>query len=196
MKQYREHSHSANNAPLVVLLIMFLSFGYFMHTSFIEHVETLRNENRQILELSAPKELQVTVLTEDPISLPKGITNNNPGNIKNKGWQGQIGSDTQGHAIFSHYEYGLRAIAMTLKNYQKKHGLKTLRAMMKRYCEGNQLAYAKYISTRLGIGIDEEFDVMAVMPEMLKAIVTFENGMQPYPDHVYALAGVYTNAND
>lgn len=189
--KYRTHY-----SVIIVILIMAVTCMWCLTE---EHLAREAHSQRQIEELQkrlfAEAKIEIKI-EEVHDKAPIGIANNNPGNVKNKGWQGQIGSDKSGHAIFSHYEYGLRAIAVTLKNYQKKHGLKTLRSMMKRYCESNQLEYAKFISKDIGVGIDEEFDVMAYMPEILKCIVKFETGRQPYPDQVFALAGIYTNYND
>lgn len=186
----------ADVVPIGAMLSVALVCFWIQHKDHQDTINILTEELRQVRSDAANNSMQMSVVVESPSQLPIGLANNNPGNVKNKGWQGQTGSDEFGHAIFSHYEYGLRAIAVTLKNYQKKHGLKTLRSMMKRYCESNQLEYAKFISKNIGVGIDEEFDVMAYMPEVLKCIVKFETGEQPYPDQVFALAGIYTNYND
>jgi hypothetical protein len=60
----------------------------------------------------------------DP-SLPAGIRNNNPTNIKwnaANAWEGQIGADPSGYAVFSDAVYGLRAAFMTLKTYAGRLG--------------------------------------------------------------------------
>lgn len=178
-------------ASLVGVLIIAMFFMWVQHNDHQNTINLLTDELKELRSEASKQPVQVNATIDKEVVLPIGLANNNPGNVKNKGWQGQIGSDKFGHAIFSNYEYGLRAIAITLKNYQRKHGLKTLRAMMKRYCESNQIEYAKFIGKRIGVGIDEEFNVMEHMPEILKAIVKFETGEQPYPDHVFALAGIY-----
>ncbi len=119
-----------------------------------------------------------------------GIGNNNPTNVKGKGWKGQIGQDKHNHAIFEHYSYSLRASAIILKNYQEIHGLHTLRQIFKRYCVSNQEKYAIFVGKRLGLSIDEEFIVLHVMPDLLEAIVIFENGFNPYPKHSFEVFGV------
>lgn len=45
----------------------------------------------------------------------RGDRNNNPGNIKGRGWPGQTGSDSGGHAIFSSPQEGAAAQAMLLR---------------------------------------------------------------------------------
>ena len=181
----------------LLALMLFFGFILYQNNDFTKRAdkyeERIASLLEQVKDLQKPEErkviLDVTIAKE--AELPIGIANNNPCNVKNRGWVGQIGSDKQGHAIFSHYTYGLRAAAITLIKFQKVHKLKTLRSMMKRYSEGGQIEYARYLGKRLGIGIDEEFDVLSVMPEMLKAIVKYETGEQPYPDHDFALAGIY-----
>lgn len=64
----------------------------------------------------------------------RGLRNNNPCNLKsskNTKWDGQIGSDGK-FIIFESPEYGIRACAKNLKNYQCKNGLDTLRSMVYR----------------------------------------------------------------
>lgn len=181
----------------LLALVIFLGFIIYQNNDFAKREDKyeaqITNLTKQIEILQKPEErkvvIDVTIAKE--AELPIGIANNNPCNVKNKGWIGQIGTDKQGHAIFSHYTYGLRAAAITLIKFQKVHKLKTLQSMMKRYSEGGQAEYAKYLSKKLGIGVGEEFDVLTVLPDMLKAIVKYETGEQPYPDHDFALAGIY-----
>ena len=55
--------------------------------------------------------------------------NKNPMNIKkldNDVWEGQIGVDEKGHAVFSSWEYGVRAGAFTLRAYALKHNVDTV----------------------------------------------------------------------
>lgn len=196
-----------------------LAIALVMGGGFVYHQFTIMDKNHEINEVRKQFDKVVTKndelhnqlakALEDKVKIevradkgldfsdedyPLGLRYNNPCNVKANHWEGQVGIGAQKFAIFSHYAYGLRAAALALKKYQRVYKEKTLRKMMKRYCpEGNTAAYAKFIGKRLGIGIDEEFDVMAVMPEMLKAIVRYEVGDQPYPDHAFALAGIYAN---
>ena len=50
--------------------------------------------------------------------LPRGMRNNNPGNLKyfNIGWQGEVGSDGV-FSIFESYKWGIRAMMKQLFNY-------------------------------------------------------------------------------
>ncbi|MFI3272941.1 MAG: structural protein, partial [Pseudomonadota bacterium] len=57
--------------------------------------------------------------------MPRGIRNHNPGNIRHgDDWQGL--RDTQTDKNFCQFvspEFGIRALARVLMNYEKKHGL-------------------------------------------------------------------------
>ena len=127
-----------------------------------------------------------------------GIANNNPGNIKtiarNEYWKGQVGVDRQGHAIFSHVEWGLRAMAIVLKSYYHKHKINTINKLIDRYVQGPSTSRSKYkykihLAQQLGIGINESFNILKRMPDLMRAMIYYENGVNPYPDHLFALAG-------
>lgn len=138
-----------------------------------------------------PWHLQVDVTVHHETELTTiGFRNNNPGNVKGTNWLGQTGIDEHRHAVFQRPEYGLRAIAVTLVRYQEKHGLKTIRQIVNRYCRKNRGRYARYLATELNVGVDEALEVRKHLPTLMKSIVMFENGIQPYPDHVFALAAV------
>lgn len=61
------------------------------------------------------------------MSTPRGIRNNNPGNIdfnSRNNWQGQLGVETGGRfAIFDTPENGIRALGKLLINYRGKDGM-------------------------------------------------------------------------
>lgn len=184
-------------ASYVGVLVIIMFFMWVQHSDYqnalnilTDEIKVLRSENSKKLD-----EFRVSfegMTFEEEVTNPS--RNNNPGNLrydKRFQWKGQIGKDSRNFIIFEHYSYGLRAIAITLNTYQEKRGLRTLRTMMKKYSETDHVSYAKFIGKKLGLGIDEEFNVMGHMPGMLKAIVRYETGEQPYPDHVFALAGIY-----
>lgn len=113
--------------------------------------------------------------------------NNNPLNVKGRGWKGQIGNDKIGHAIFSSPEYGFRAAALTLRSYARKHKIETVEAIVDRFCEAKgkvRSQYIKHICRELGIKPDEKFDLIRRMPELLKAMGRFESGESIPPRYV------------
>lgn len=105
-------------------------------------------------------------------------------------WVGAIGRDRFNHVIFEDAAYSIRAGAIILMNYEKKHGIKTVRALVTRFAEGNRDAYIKHICKALGLKADEEFSISARLPELLKAMVKFETGMNLGEEHLALVAAV------
>ena len=119
----------------------------------------------------------------------RGIRNNNPGNIRHgEKWEGL--SDTQNDSsfcVFKTPEYGIRAMAKILLNYQKKYGLKTIKQIISRWAppnENNTLAYIKSVSAAVGVLPDDEISLnnKNIMMSLIKAIIKHENGEQPYSE--------------
>ena len=119
------------------------------------------------------------------MSLPRGIRNNNPGNVKKSGdnWQGKVQGVDQVFESFKTPEDGIRAAGKLLLNYQRNHGLNTLDAILRRYApktENNTRAYINAVSRSIGIAPNTPFDVAKALPKLLPAIIKHENGVQPY----------------
>ena len=112
------------------------------------------------------------------------VANKNPLNVKGKGWQGQIGNDKFGHAQFKSWEYGVRAAAMTLRTYSRNHKIDTLKGIVHRFAEGNREQYIRFLGKKLKLGAEEKFDLVARMPELLRAMSRFECG-QYLPDELF-----------
>ena len=104
---------------------------------------------------------------------------NNPCNVKtplNGGkWKGQIGSDDKRHVHFQSVFHGIRATAITLRSYAKKHKIKTIQALIDRYCGGNP-GYVKFLCEELHLKPDQEFNIMAVLPELVWLMSQYESG--------------------
>ncbi|QQR68870.1 MAG: structural protein P5 [Alphaproteobacteria bacterium] len=137
---------------------------------------------------------------------PRGIRNNNPGNIRRNGdpWQGL--AERQGDVEFFTFTsaiYGIRALARTLITYQDKHGLHTIRQIISRWAppvENNTNAYVRSVSADAGLDEDQSlnlhrFDHLFLLT---RAIIYHENGQQPYTDaqitKALVLAGVEPEA--
>lgn len=120
----------------------------------------------------------------------RGLRNNNPCNLKsskNTKWDGQIGSDGK-FIIFESPEYGIRACAKNLKNYQHKNGLDTLRSMVYRMGpphENDTKKYVRNLSNIVGVSPDEKINVLKHLPEIIKGIIFLENGKMPYPEKMF-----------
>ena len=123
--------------------------------------------------------------------LPRGIRNNNPGNIRwGDNWQGlkQDGKQQDpSFCVFESPEYGIWALAKVLINYKKLYGLKTIRSIISRYAPPNEnqtQVYIQSVSKQIGRYPDEPIDIeeRGILTVFIKAIVRIENGIQPYKD--------------
>lgn len=119
--------------------------------------------------------------------LPRGIRNNNPGNLRKSTdkWKGLIEPDPDFYQFISP-EFGIRAMARTLVNYQKRYGLDTVRKLIARWAppeDGNPVdIYADYVAEKVGVDKDVPIEVKDHLVELVKAMIEFENGQNPYSD--------------
>ena len=102
-------------------------------------------------------------------------------------WKGQCGIDRHGHAIFKSPEWSLRAGAIVLRNYARRHNIHTIRGIVERFSTCNHDEYAAFLAKRLGVGENERIDVVKMMPVLLPAMVKFETGRAVLPEHVAIL---------
>lgn len=139
-------------------------------------------------------------------AMPRGIRNNNPGNIERGkdrwlGMSADQSSDSR-FLVFDKPEAGIRALMRVLINYQERHDIKTLRAAINRWApegENNSGAYVQHVARLTGFDPDETLDFLDgfVCLELTKAIIRHENGAPEaygltawYPDDVYQRAAV------
>jgi len=152
-------------------------------------------------------------------TLPRGIRNNNPGNIERTNprtpWQGlapladAVARDER-FEVFTDPRMGIRAIARTLITYQDKHDCNTVREHIGRWAPAkgrdqkgraytqDSNSYASIVARAVGVGPDDAVDVQdyAVLFPMVRAMVRHENGSgESYgrPAHWYSDAD-YTEA--
>jgi len=117
---------------------------------------------------------------------PRGIRNNNPGNLENNGidWVGlSVVQDDSRFYQFAKPEYGIRALARVLKTYESKYGLNTVEGIINRWApphENNTASYQEHIARVLGVSVDEHFEVTANLVPLAEAIIIHENGSNPY----------------
>ena len=114
--------------------------------------------------------------------MTRGERNNNPGNIRKSAieWKGEVSGDDKAFETFNTPEEGIRALAVLLKNYYKKHGLKTVRKIINRYAPANENDTDAYIDA-----VCKDMEVMAdqilvlsdtVLFNFVTAIIRHENG--------------------
>lgn len=120
--------------------------------------------------------------------MSRGIANNNPGNIRHgtSRWQGMSAAQPDSEYVtFDSPVYGIRAMAKLLTNYQQRYGLDTIRELITRWAppvENPTASYIANVSRMVGVGPDQKIDVGERMAPLIKAIITQENGEQPYTD--------------
>lgn len=137
--------------------------------------------------------------------LPRGIRNNNPGNVErtSERWLGmsENQSDTR-FIVFKTPEYGIRCLQRLLINYQERHQINTIRKIIDRWApsvENNTSAYVWHVSRLTGFDPDESLDLLDkhINVSVTKAIIRHENGepksynrKEWYDDATYERASV------
>lgn len=125
--------------------------------------------------------------------LPRGIRNNNPGNIRHgANWLGLKPNGRNmdsAFCVFTAPVYGIRALAKVLINYKRIHGLNTVRQIVNRYAPPNEnqtTAYIQSVAKQLGVYPDTVIDIeeRGVLTVFIKAVIRMENGIQPYSDEL------------
>jgi hypothetical protein len=118
------------------------------------------------------------------LSRPRGIRNNNPGNLIDAGipWRGLVGRDATGKAQFATAIDGLRAMYIDLRTGFQRDGEDTVREIITEWSATDREPYIAFVSNWLGVHPDTPLDLATVRVPLMKAITHFENGQQPYPD--------------
>ncbi|WP_312767331.1 hypothetical protein [Enterobacter soli] len=116
-------------------------------------------------------------------TMPRGIRNNNPGNLN---YVGQAGATMEGgeggrFAVFESMEHGVAALYKQLQIYFKR-GVNTLSSIVKTYApasDGNNVdAYVSALSKATGKGANEAINAgdTSTIARLMKGIVDHENG--------------------
>jgi hypothetical protein len=127
-------------------------------------------------------------------TVTRGPRNNNPGKLRrtSDAWKGLRDDQTDPEFFqFDGAEWGIRALGIVLWNYDNLYGLNTVRGIVGKYApsgENDTDAYIKYVSDSLGVSPDERVDVDGRLLEIVKAVIRFENGINPYSDKFIASA--------
>lgn len=122
---------------------------------------------------------------------PRGIRNNNPGNIKYNGiaWRGLATPPSDGiFCVFNQPHDGIRALARLLKNYNRMYGLRTINSIITRFAptsENKTAAYINSVARAMKRDPHEllDLDKPEIMLTLMQAIIRHENGVQPYTDN-------------
>jgi hypothetical protein len=119
-------------------------------------------------------------------NLPKGMRNNNPGNIRVSGnsWQGKIplSQNTDGaFEQFTTYVYGIRAMIKNLLSYYNS-GINTLQSIIYKWAppsDNNETsAYVTFVALRTGLSPTQPLDLRnpSIMRKLVIAMSEMENG--------------------
>ena len=119
-------------------------------------------------------------------NLPRGLRNNNPGNIRINGdlFQGEVRpSKDKSFKQFETMAYGYRAMFVILRNYIRNYKLDTIRKMISRWAppkENHTEAYVKAVSDYAGIPADDPINVndREQMIRIVAGMSKVENGVE------------------
>jgi len=122
---------------------------------------------------------------------PRGIRNKNPLNIElGDTWQGLAEEQTDGRFCqFRTPEYGIRAAAVILLGYQRRHGCWSIHDIVSRWAppdENDTVAYINAVAKECNVSTGEVFPLTADhdpnLRNLIKAMGRHENGEYPYTD--------------
>jgi len=107
-------------------------------------------------------------------------------------WAGQSQDQPDPRLVkFSGAGWGIRAGVKTLQSYQTRDGIKTIRQAIERWAPPNENdteAYIDDVCERCSVGEDEEVNFSTIMPILVRAIITHENGRCIYDDPTISTA--------
>lgn len=119
------------------------------------------------------------------MALPRGLRNNNPGNIRHgDNWLGMKKSQTDESFVqFMSPKYGVRAMVKVFRSYRNR-GIVTLGDIISTWSPTNENDTESYIKS---VEKQTGFDRSQVMAELegdyetlIPAIIKHENGINPY----------------
>lgn len=119
---------------------------------------------------------------------PRGIRNNNPGNIRlGDKWQGlHLEQTDKSFCRFIAPEWGYRALFILMRTYERKYKICSIREIINRYAppvENNTEGYIQLVAKELNVSPDDCLSVMQkeVLFALADAITRVENaGQQPW----------------
>lgn len=82
-------------------------------------------------------------------TIPRGLRNNNPGNIRKNhiAYNGEVASADTAFKQFKTMAHGYRAMFVVLHTYQRRYGLSTIADMIARYAPATENHTQAYIDT-------------------------------------------------
>lgn len=131
--------------------------------------------------------------------LPRGMRNNNPGNIRisNTPWKGKIPvsqNTDQSFEQFTAWVWGIRAMIKNLKSYQRDRGLNTLNKIISSWApaadNNNTAAYIAAVSMETGLSPTQPLNLTDknTMQKLVKAMAKVENSRAAVTDFQFNYA--------
>lgn len=131
------------------------------------------------------------------MATPRGLRNNNPGNIRNSDatdWKGEVPAAAKKDNAFEEFQdmaHGYRALIKLLQNYRRKHGCHTVADFINRWAprtENNTSGYIRRVCAEMQVPAVYVPDVndKATMIAMAAAISQVENGVPAVTSEVEA----------
>ena len=128
--------------------------------------------------------------------IPRGIRNNNPGNLNFAGQKGAV-LEPGPNARFARFptpEAGLEALRNQLCRYIVRDGIDTVAGIIGKWappCENDTAAYIRSVARSLNVTSDAKLGppTPALLAKLMNAIIRFENGQNPYGPLVARIAG-------
>ncbi len=127
-------------------------------------------------------------------TLPRGVRNCNPGNIRRSAvrYLGEIvPSGDPEFRQFRSMAWGFRALFVLLKTYRRRYGLRSVAQIITRWAppsENRTEAYIRRVAAAIGRAADAPLDLddASTAQGLAAAIATVECGAPPDPDDVEA----------
>lgn len=117
--------------------------------------------------------------------MSRGLRNNNPGNIRRGGghFKGErLPSLDPAFKQFETIEWGYRAMFVLLDNYRRRHGLQSIREMIRRWAppvENDTERYIRFVARAASLDPDQTIDTRnrRMMVPIVAAMSRIENGV-------------------
>lgn len=126
--------------------------------------------------------------------VPRGIRNNNPGNLRKTPqlWDGEIKGPDTAFKTFKTAIDGLKGLKRSIL-IKFARGQNTIRSIITSYApssENDTVAYIKFISLHTNSGINDSLNLnnKTALKSFMRAIVLYENGQDPYTNLQYDMA--------